>query len=185
MGGAGLYEVVLNERADGLCNEAADFIEQSLTPPEGALTLDNASIQRLMDYGLLHHTNRGWIVGEWEDAVKADQSPPEGDTVSGEVVERVARRIQLWWMTQKHEPMHQNDAGDLARAAIAALQSRVSPQAGMREALEAARRALSAVLGFPKGAALSENALDLCEQAFVGIDAALSTAPIPMSEDAK
>jgi hypothetical protein len=192
MGGAGLYEVVLNERADGLCNEAADFIEQSLTPPvtadtvfeaikhgddehrawlreacdnlfagkpappprgtnsltppEGALTLDNASIQRLMDYGLLHHTNRGWIVGEWEDAVKADQSPPEGDTVSEGVVEAAYR--EAW-----HEGYATGDAGGaysavendwLGSDARAALQSRVSPQAGMREALEEARVVLTA-----------------------------------------
>lgn len=38
-----------------------------------------------------------------------------------QAVERVARHIQLWWMTQKHEPMHQDDACNLARAAIAAL----------------------------------------------------------------
>jgi hypothetical protein len=232
MGGAGLYEVVLNERADGLCNEAADFIEQSLTPPvtadtvfeaikhgddehrawlreacdnlfagkpappprgtnsltppEGALTLDNASIQRLMDYGLLHHTNRGWIVGEWEDAVKADQSPPEGDTVSGEVVERVARRIQLWWMTQKHEPMHQNDAGDLARAAIAALQSRVSPQAGMREALEPFVERLEMLEdNCRKLGCVVPSETNVRTSWLRKLRAALSTDPIPTSEDAK
>lgn len=32
---------------------------------DGSLTLDNASVQRLMDYGLLHYTDNGWYVGRW------------------------------------------------------------------------------------------------------------------------
>jgi hypothetical protein len=43
------------------------------------------------------------------------ESPP-----CPELVERVANHIQLWWMTQKHEPMHRNDGLDLARAALSA-----------------------------------------------------------------
>jgi hypothetical protein len=111
-----------------------------------------------------------YVVRDFRDPASPDYGKWVHQTNDRDEHERVFAR-----MTEHH----------IARAAIAALQSRVSPQAGMREALEAARRALSAVLGFPKGAALSENALDLCEQAFVGIDAALSTDPIPMSEDAK
>jgi hypothetical protein len=42
--------------------------------------------------------------------------PPPDDP--HELIERIARRLQLWWMTQKHEPMHQDTAADLARAAI-------------------------------------------------------------------
>lgn len=33
------------------------------TSPDGSITLDNASVQRLMDYGLLHYTDEGWYVG--------------------------------------------------------------------------------------------------------------------------
>jgi hypothetical protein len=40
-------------------------------PEEGSLTIDNASVQRLMDYGLLHFTDNGWVVGTWDDAVAA------------------------------------------------------------------------------------------------------------------
>jgi hypothetical protein len=41
-----------------------------------------------------------------------------------ELIERGASRIQLWWLTQKHEAMIRDDALDLAKAAITALQSR-------------------------------------------------------------
>jgi hypothetical protein len=32
---------------------------------DGSMTIDNASVQRLMDYGLLHYTDVGWFVGMW------------------------------------------------------------------------------------------------------------------------
>ena len=48
--------------------------------PNGSLTLDGASVQRLMDYGLLHYTSRGWIVGKWKDAVDAEKEPTEQGT---------------------------------------------------------------------------------------------------------
>lgn len=32
---------------------------------DGSMTIDNASVQRLLDYGLLHYTDEGWFVGRW------------------------------------------------------------------------------------------------------------------------
>jgi Lar family restriction alleviation protein len=32
---------------------------------DGSLTLGNASVQRLLDYGVLHYTNAGWVVSNW------------------------------------------------------------------------------------------------------------------------
>jgi hypothetical protein len=146
-------------------HEAADFIEQSLTPPEG----DTVSLREALD-------KQGRALAAWVNILVAR-------TTVGDDGDPVLTGEHSW----KRDPTRAEvqAALEAQNGALAALQSRVSPPARMREALEEARRALSAVLGFPKGAALSENALDLCEQAFVGIDAALSTAPIPMSEDAK
>jgi hypothetical protein len=36
--------------------------EQSTSVTEGSLTLDNASVQRLLDYGILHFGDHGWYV---------------------------------------------------------------------------------------------------------------------------
>lgn len=40
---------------------------------DGSLTLDNASVQRLMDYGLLHFTDAGWTVGPWPASLPQDK----------------------------------------------------------------------------------------------------------------
>lgn len=32
---------------------------------DGSLTIDNASVQRLLDYGLLHYTDEGFYIGPW------------------------------------------------------------------------------------------------------------------------
>jgi hypothetical protein len=64
-------------------------------------------------------------------------------------VEAVARAVQLWWMTQKHEPMHQNDALDLARAAIAALPS--PEREPMREEWQPLRDLVDAARGLSHG----------------------------------
>lgn len=65
---------------------------------------------------------------EWADAEALEALAPSV------VTEAVARRIQLWWMTQKHEPMHQNDALDLAKAAILAM-TQAAQSAGERDVL--------------------------------------------------
>jgi hypothetical protein len=139
------------------------------------------NIARSMKYG----PDQAWIE-EAADFIEQSLTPPEGDTVSGEVVERVARRIQLWWMTQKHEPMHQNDAGDLARAAIAALQSCVSPQAGMRGALEPFVERLEMLEdNCRKLGCVVPSETNVRTSWLRKLRAALSTDPIPTSEDAK
>jgi hypothetical protein len=139
MGGAGLYEVVLNERADGLCNEAADFIEQSLTPPDSEGVVEAA-------YREAWH--EGYATGDAGGAYSA---------------------VENDWL------------GSDARAA---LQSSVSPQAGMREALEEGKRLLGISIGSSTGTRATIH-LTRAKQLLAKIDAALSTAPIPMSEDAK
>jgi hypothetical protein len=35
------------------------------THEDGSLTIDNASVQRLMEYGFLHFTDEGFYVGPW------------------------------------------------------------------------------------------------------------------------
>jgi hypothetical protein len=75
-----------------------------------------------------------------------------------------------------HEPV--TDTGnawkshvDDARAVIAALST--DDERRMREALLEARKALSAVAGFPKCAPISNNALQMVDAAMTTIDAAL------------
>lgn len=60
-------------QADGALDRAmlADTLRAALSIPRleagrvtGSLTLDNASVQRLMDYGLLHYTDEGWVVSK-------------------------------------------------------------------------------------------------------------------------
>jgi hypothetical protein len=56
---------------------------------DGSLTLDNASVQRLLDYGVLHYTNDGWVVSNWPEnnEARTDPSPALGD-VDEMLVER-------------------------------------------------------------------------------------------------
>ena len=34
---------------------------------DGSLTLCNAAVQRLLDYGVLHYTDEGFYVGKWPE----------------------------------------------------------------------------------------------------------------------
>jgi hypothetical protein len=45
---------------------------------DGSMTIDNASVQRLMDYGLLHYTDEGVFVGRWPNtntSLAAEEEP--------------------------------------------------------------------------------------------------------------
>jgi hypothetical protein len=59
------------------------FMAQARLKAEGSLTLDNASVQRLLDYGLLHYDDNRWVVARTPDAQPS----------STDEVERVARAL--------------------------------------------------------------------------------------------
>jgi hypothetical protein len=42
-----------------------EVVERLQTGEDGSITLDNRSVQRLMDMNLLHYTEKGWFVGTW------------------------------------------------------------------------------------------------------------------------
>lgn len=43
---------------------------------DGSMTIDNASVQRLMDYNLLHYTDEGWFVGRWPRTNRPSEDAP-------------------------------------------------------------------------------------------------------------
>lgn len=167
---------------------AVDFIERSLT--------ENARLRRkLKEFGCEEVEN--------VDEHIASLTPPEGDTVSDEVLLNAATPEQINRandavfanLDEMGVPKYDSAFGyACALTAIiqsdAALQSRVSPQAGMREVLEEAKAAMVKARPFVEGcepynsreSLEQDKALAHYDEALEGIDAALSTAPIPMSE---
>jgi hypothetical protein len=62
--------------------------------PDGSMTIDNASVQRLLDYGLLHFTDAGWVIGRWCDLAQAGEAGTAETTKIGSVHEHAARRVR-------------------------------------------------------------------------------------------
>lgn len=159
-----------------------------LTPPEGDTVSE--AIEPLLRF---HET--GGHEGDGSDerlaliraALQSRQSPTISDTAGienalWEYLALLGRRLPDGGIAV-HSVVH---VPSLARAVIAALQSRVSPQAGMREALEERRKIMATWGDKSAGNGLPEavgHQLALVN-ARIATLAALSTAPIPMSEDA-
>jgi hypothetical protein len=150
----------------GLLNEAADFIE-ALTPPEG----DTVSLREALD-------KQGRALAAWVNILVAR-------TTVGDDGDPVLTGEHSW----KRDPTRAEvqAALEAQNGALAALQSRVSPQEGMREALEKCRAKFAEYvklhsaklhdgtptqewLAINKKVERNQEMVDLC-------DAALSTAP--------
>jgi len=60
---------------------------------DGSLTIDNASVQRLMDYGLLHRLDTGWYVGAWPQSNKSHTVAPADEDAATLAKSRVRDRL--------------------------------------------------------------------------------------------
>lgn len=73
--------------------------EQVNTPHEdGSLTLCNAAVQRLLDYGILHYTDEGYYVGKWPGT-----NTPSRNTPADSEVERAA------WLRKQADDVDEHD----------------------------------------------------------------------------
>lgn len=141
--------------------EMLDFIEQALTPPEGDTLSLRAALEECADklwvihFGLKDDAEREAAINACNMATAALQSRP-CDTSSDEVVERVAKAImedRIARMGADPSNWAVNDAlRNDARAAIAALQSRVSPQENSVEL----RHKMRMIISHASGGYLSE-----------------------------
>ncbi|HET7596707.1 MAG TPA: hypothetical protein VFK15_07225, partial [Burkholderiales bacterium] len=160
-----------------LFGELADFIEQSLTPPEGDTVSDEVEqVARAFSpefWGSIDHKRA---------RAKCYRETPfaEAGFESAEAAETLASLCDM-----EADAMAENQLFR-ARAAIAALQSRISPQAGMREALVDCVATLAAVRATAAGDDWANSAAHFSEVCLTSIktaNAALSASR--MSEDAK
>lgn len=58
--------------------------QRNFVHDDGSLTLCNAAVQRLLDYGVLHYTDEGIYVGKWPET----NTPSRLTTPQGSIGEK-------------------------------------------------------------------------------------------------
>jgi hypothetical protein len=70
---------------------------------DGSLTLDNKSVQRLMDYGLLHCVDDGWRIGPWPESNAAQGDDEFRNAANRRTFERMSQDETIEQLTSALE----------------------------------------------------------------------------------